>query len=320
MDVPISIGVIVTVAMSLYETATGGEHAYFDGAVMLLFFLLAGRFLDSVMRARAEDSVAALLRRVPSEATVLIDGKLVRRRVDMLLPGDVLFVAAGERIAADGIVIEGSSNIDRAHITGESLPERIASGGRVLAGTINLSRPLTVRATAVGNQTAIADIARLMEQASGSKSLYVRIADRAARLYAPAVHSLAAHDFARLDAGGRGRPSIAADRGCGLDHHLPMRARPCRSDCAGGHRGRADEAGHFGERRLGAGAAGDCRHRSARQDRNRDARSPRCFGPAGEGRRARYPCSACSRQPPSARPFRDLHPGGCRGGEGRSDR
>ena len=192
MDVPISIGVIVTVAMSLYETATGGEHAYFDGAVMLLFFLLAGRFLDSVMRARAEDSVAALLRRVPNEATVLIDGKLVRRRVDMLLPGDVLFVAAGERIAADGIVIEGGSNIDRAHITGESLPERIASGGRVLAGTINLSRPLTVRATAVGNQTAIADIARLMEQASGSKSLYVRIADRAARLYAPAVHSIAA--------------------------------------------------------------------------------------------------------------------------------
>jgi Cu2+-exporting ATPase len=195
MDVPISIGVIVTVAMSLYETATGGEHAYFDGAVMLLFFLLAGRFLDSVMRARAEDSVAALLRRVPSEATVLINGKQVRRRVEMLLPGDLLFVAAGERIAADGVVVEGSSNIDRAHITGESLPDRIASGGRVLAGTINLSRPLTIRATAVGNQTAIADIARLMEQASGSKSLYVRIADRAARLYAPAVHSLAALTF-----------------------------------------------------------------------------------------------------------------------------
>jgi Cu2+-exporting ATPase len=113
----------------------------------------------------------------------------------MLLPGDLLFVAAGERIAADGTVLEGSSDVDRAHITGESLPERIAPGANVLAGTINLSRPLTVRATAVGNQTAIADIARLMEQASGSKSLYVRIADRAARLYAPAVHSLAAMTF-----------------------------------------------------------------------------------------------------------------------------
>lgn len=196
MDVPISIGVIVTVAMSLYETATGGPHAYFDGATMLLFFLLAGRFLDSVMRAKAEDSVAALLRRVPGEATVIVDGRQERRKVDTLMPGDLLFVAAGERIAVDGVVIEGSSEVDRALITGESLPEEVAIGHSVLAGTINLARPLTIRATAVGNDTAIADIVRLMEQASGSKSLYVRIADRAARLYAPAVHSLAALTFA----------------------------------------------------------------------------------------------------------------------------
>ncbi len=196
MDVPISIGVLVTVAMSLYETATGGEHAYFDGAVMLLFFLLAGRFLDSVMRAKAEDSVAALLRRVPSEATVLVDGRHEQRRVDALMPGDVLCVAAGERIAADGVVIDGTSEIDRALITGESLPDPVAEGQSVLAGTINLARPLKVRATAVGEGTAIADIVRLMEQARGSKLLYVRLADRAARLYAPAVHSLAALTFA----------------------------------------------------------------------------------------------------------------------------
>ena len=195
MDVPIAIGVLVTTAMSLYETATGGDHAYFDGAVMLLFFLLAGRFLDSVMRARAEDSVAALLRRVPGEASVLVDGQPVRRAVASLMPGDLILVAAGERIAADGIVVDGSSEVDRALITGESLPEAVAVGQDVLAGTINLARPLTIRATAVGQQTAIADIVRLMEQARGSKSLYVRIADRAARLYAPAVHSLAALSF-----------------------------------------------------------------------------------------------------------------------------
>lgn len=195
MDVPISIGVIVTTAMSLYETATDGPHAYFDGVVMLLFFLLAGRFLDSVMRAKAEDSIAALLRRVPGEASVLVDGQPVRRLVDSLEPGDLLLVAAGERIAADGIVTSGSSEIDRALITGESLPETVAEGSPVLAGTINLARPLTIRATAVGQSTAIADIVRLMNQASGSKSLYVRIADRAARLYAPAVHSLAAVSF-----------------------------------------------------------------------------------------------------------------------------
>lgn len=195
MDVPISIGVIVTLAMSLYETATGGPHAYFDGVVMLLFFLLAGRYLDSVMRARAEDSIAALLRRVPPEATIVIDGVHQRRRVEELMPGDLVFVAAGERIAVDGRVIEGRSEIDRALITGESLPEQVRVGCPVLAGTINLAGPITVKASAVGGDTTIADIVRLMEEASGSKSLYVRIADRAARLYAPAVHSLAALSF-----------------------------------------------------------------------------------------------------------------------------
>ena len=195
MDVPISIGVILTVALSLYETATGGPHAYFDGAVMLLFFLLSGRYLDSLMRARAEDSVGALLRRVPGEATVVQRSRQFRRSVSELMPGDILLVAAGERIAVDGEVIEGSSEVDQSLVTGESLPISITAGAAVLAGTINLARPITVRASAVGQATGIASIARLMEAASQSKSTMVGIADRAARLYAPAVHSLAALSF-----------------------------------------------------------------------------------------------------------------------------
>jgi Cu2+-exporting ATPase len=195
MDVPISIGVLLTVAMSLYETAAGNRHAYFDGAVMLLFFLLAGRFLDSLMRAKAEDSVAALLRRVPGEATVIAGTGHERRPVDTLMPGDVLLVAAGERIAVDGIVTRGSSEIDQALVTGESLPVAVAAGVPVLAGTINLARPIEVRASAVADDTSIAEIARLMEAASQSRSRMVGIADRAARLYAPAVHSLAALTF-----------------------------------------------------------------------------------------------------------------------------
>ncbi len=196
MDVPISIGLIVTVGMSLYETATGGPHAYFDGAVMLLFFLLAGRFLDSVMRARAENSIAALLRRVPIEATLLLgSGRFERRSIDSFLPGDLVLVAAGERIAVDGKVVEGTSDIDRSLVTGESLPVSVGPGGGVLAGTINLAHPLTIRTTAVAGETAIADIVRLMEEAGQGKSRYVRIADRAARLYAPSVHSLAALSF-----------------------------------------------------------------------------------------------------------------------------
>jgi Cu2+-exporting ATPase len=197
MDVPISIGVILTTLMSLYETATGGAHAYFDGAVMLLFFLLAGRFLDSTMRAKARDSVTALLRRVPSDTLVLApDGASVRTPVADLTAGMRVVVAAGERVPADGVIESGASVIDRALVTGESAPEPVETGAAVLAGTINMAAPLVVRITKAGDDTAIADIARLMESAHQVKSRYVKIADRASRLYAPAVHTLALLSFA----------------------------------------------------------------------------------------------------------------------------
>jgi Cu2+-exporting ATPase len=192
MDVPISIGVTLTAAMSLYETAIGGAHAYFDGAVMLLFFLLAGRFLDSAMRARAADGVAALMRRVPTDVLVrLPDGSTQRRLAAELAPGMRLMVAAGERIGADGVVERGRSSVDRSLVTGESVAVAVEAGDTVLAGTINLTGPLTIRVTAAGDATMVADIARLMENATQGKSRYVRIADRASRLYAPAVHTLA---------------------------------------------------------------------------------------------------------------------------------
>ncbi len=192
MDVPISIGVILTTLMSLYETATGGVHAYFDGAVMLLFFLLAGRFLDSVMRARARDSISALLRHVPADAQVLAaDGTATRRPIADLSAGMRILVAAGERIPADGVVETGTSMIDRSLVTGESAPDPVGPDGDVLAGTVNIGAPLVVRVTRAGDDTAIADIARLMESAHQVKSVYVRVADRASRLYAPAVHTLA---------------------------------------------------------------------------------------------------------------------------------
>jgi Cu2+-exporting ATPase len=205
MDVPISIGVVLTTLMSLYETATGGAHAYFDGAIMLIFFLLAGRFLDSVMRARAQDGVAALLRHVPDCVTLVMpDGSTRAVAAAEVEPGMRILVAAGERIGVDGLIEQGASDVDRSLVTGESAPEAVAAGGTVLAGTVNLTAPLTVRATAAGPDTVIADIARLMETAGQSKSRYVRIADRASRLYAPAVHSLAALSFLGWYAAGAG--------------------------------------------------------------------------------------------------------------------
>jgi Cu2+-exporting ATPase len=166
MDVPITIGVSLACSVSLYETITHGPHAYFDGAVMLLFFLLAGRFLDGVMRARAEDGVAALQRqRAPRGLVMSADGKSEWRDADELAPGMKLLVAAGEAFAADGTVVEGSSSVDRALVTGESASESVGPGAAILAGTINLAAPLKIKVCAAGKATAIAGIARLMEAA-----------------------------------------------------------------------------------------------------------------------------------------------------------
>lgn len=197
MDVPISIGVVLASALSLYETATHGPHAYFDGAVMLLFFLLAGRWLDSVMRDRARDGATALLKQsAPGALVIDTDGQTRWRDAQSLAPGMRMIVAAGERLAADGVIEKGHSRFDLALLTGESAPEPAGPGDVVHAGTLNIVAPITVRVTAAGADTAIADIARMMENAAQARSRYVRIADRAARFYAPAVHTLAALSFA----------------------------------------------------------------------------------------------------------------------------
>ena len=196
MDVPISIGVILATALSLYETATGGGHAYFESAVMLLFFLLAGRTLDAVMRDRTRAGIGALLGRMGKSASVIgPDGTTRRVAAAELDPGMLVLVAAGEALAADGEVEDGTSSIDNAMLTGESAPEPVGPGSTVHAGAINLAAPIRVRLTRVSEDTALAEIARLMDEAGQSRSSYVRIADRASRLYAPVVHSLAALAF-----------------------------------------------------------------------------------------------------------------------------
>ncbi|MFN5819431.1 MAG: HAD-IC family P-type ATPase, partial [Novosphingobium sp.] len=193
MDVPISIGVTLATGLSLYETATGGHEAWFDGTLMLLLFLLAGRVLDAMMRDRARAGVDALLRQAaPGAMVVGRTGAIEWVAARDLVPGMVMRVAAGERLAADGIIATGQSRFDRSLLTGESVPVAMLAGDTVHAGTLNLEAPVDVKVTAAGSDTSLAEIARLMEAAGQVRSRYVRIADRASRLYAPAVHTLAA--------------------------------------------------------------------------------------------------------------------------------
>jgi len=196
MDVPISIGVTLASVVSLHEAWVGEQHAYFDSAITLLFFLLIGRYLDRRARGRARQAVQALLALGARSATVIApDGRTTSRRVDRLVPGDVLVVAAGERLAADGIVADGRSLLDTALVSGESVPHPAGPGTQVFAGMVNLGTPLRVRVTAAGERTLLSEIVRLVEAAERGRSRFVAIADRLARAYAPVVHMTALLTF-----------------------------------------------------------------------------------------------------------------------------
>jgi len=197
MDVPISIGVTLATVLSLYETVTGGAEAWFDGTLMLLLFLLAGRALDAAMRDKARAGVDALLRQAaPGALVVGRDGSVEWLAAPQLVVGMVMRVAAGERLAADGEIVSGQTRLDNSLLTGESAPVAAAVGSAVHAGTLNLDGAIDVRVTAAGQGTTLAEIAKLMDASGQARSKYVRIADRASRLYAPAVHTLAALSFA----------------------------------------------------------------------------------------------------------------------------
>ncbi|MGI9407823.1 MAG: heavy metal translocating P-type ATPase, partial [Hyphomicrobiaceae bacterium] len=185
MDVPISLAVLLAVGMSIVESIRGGPHAYFDASVMLLFFLLIGRYLDHVMRERARGAVKQLSALASKGATVIqADGQMQYVHLADIFEGLRISVAAGERVPVDGIVISGRSDVDRSFVTGESEAQLISPGDPVEGGTLNLTAPLEIRATRTADRSFLAEVTQMMEAAEQGKSRFVRIADRFARIYA----------------------------------------------------------------------------------------------------------------------------------------
>ncbi len=197
MDVPISIGVILTLVISFSEIILNGRDVYFDAAVSLLFLLLIGRWLEHVLRGKARSAAADLLAMQAPTATRL-DGEGRERAIPLadVRPGDRLRVRPGERIPVDGVLEDGRSEIDNSLLTGESAPESVAAGDICRAGALNLSGLLTLKAEARSEDSALASIARLVDAGTQSRSRYVRLADKAAALYVPIVHSAAFLTFA----------------------------------------------------------------------------------------------------------------------------
>lgn len=167
------------------------EHLYFESAAMILTLITLGKYLEARAKGKTSDAIARLMELAPGTATVLRDGQEVQVPLETLAAGDILVVKAGERIPVDGIITEGHASLDESAITGESLPQEKTAGDPVTGATISRSGHFLMRATRVGEDTTLAQIIRLVDEASSSKAPISRLADRISGIFVPAVIAIA---------------------------------------------------------------------------------------------------------------------------------
>ncbi|MDO9450883.1 MAG: heavy metal translocating P-type ATPase [Rugosibacter sp.] len=194
MDVPVALGVGSAFAASLWATLSGSGEVYFDSVTMFVFFLLSGRYLEMMARQKAVRSVETLARAIPTLATRFVrwpEAACERVATAELHVGDVIQLAPGESIPADGEVVEGVSAADESLLTGESRPLPKMVGDALIGGSVNVNSPLAMRVLRLGEDTRLAAITRLMERAAAEKPQVVHMADRIAARFVVAVLLLA---------------------------------------------------------------------------------------------------------------------------------
>ena len=191
MDTLIALGTLSAYGYSVVALLLGGHELYFESAALIIAFLVLGRFFEARAKRRAGSAIRALLELGAKQARVLVDGQ--ERLVDVadVHPGDLVRVRPGEKVPVDGVVVDGASAVDESMLTGESVPVDKAPGDTVAGATVNTAGVLTVRATAVGADTALARIVRLVEDAQAGKGDIQRLADRVAGVFVPVVIGVA---------------------------------------------------------------------------------------------------------------------------------
>jgi Cu+-exporting ATPase len=199
MDTLVSIGTLAAYLWSAFVVITGSTghghgsgHVYFEVAAAVTVFLLAGRYAEAKAKRAAGSALRALLSLGAKEATVMRDGTEVRISAGELAVGDVIVVRPGERVAADGVVIDGASALDTSAMTGESVPADVSAGNSVLGGALNTYGRILVRASRVGADTQLARMARMVVDAQTGKASIQRLADRVSAVFVPAVLVIAA--------------------------------------------------------------------------------------------------------------------------------
>ncbi|MGH3104188.1 MAG: heavy metal translocating P-type ATPase [Gaiellaceae bacterium] len=192
MDTLISIGTLAAWAWSAVVLVAGlDEHSYFEVGAVITTLILLGRYFEARARRRSGEAIRALLELGAKEARVLRDGEELLVPISELRVGDVFVVRPGEKVATDGLVVEGASAVDQSMLTGESLPVEVSPGSEVAGATINSHGRLIVRATRVGADTALAQIARLVAEAQAGKAPIQRLVDRVSAVFVPVVIAIA---------------------------------------------------------------------------------------------------------------------------------
>ena len=196
MDTLVSLGSTAAFALSIYGALTGGA-TYFETASAIITLIYAGKYLEARARVKSSDSMRALLELRPALAhRRSADGTMDEVSVELLRAGDELHVAPGEHVPVDGVVIEGTSAVDRSMLTGEAMPVDVHAGSLLEQGTLNGDGALWMRATAVGAGTQLAAIVEIVRRAQGSTPPVQRLADRVAGIFVPAIIAIALATFA----------------------------------------------------------------------------------------------------------------------------
>ncbi|HDZ57620.1 MAG TPA: cadmium-translocating P-type ATPase [Pseudomonas xinjiangensis] len=184
MDVSVSLAIGGAYLAGIWATVTNTGEIYFDSVTMFAFFLLAGRYLERRARQRTVESTARLVNLLPPSALRLAaNGQTQRVMLDEVRPGDLLDIKPGESIPTDGIIVQGISSVDESALSGEYLPLTKRVDDPVVAGTLNVEGPLRIRVSAVGEETRLSAIVRLLERAQSDKPRLAQIADQTAQYF-----------------------------------------------------------------------------------------------------------------------------------------
>jgi heavy metal translocating P-type ATPase len=198
MESLLALGILSAYLLSAAQTMRGQTHLYFDTAAAIVTLVLAGKMVERAAKDRASRSIALLYRLMPKKVRVLTAAGERFVSIDALTTGQVFLVKAGERFPADGIVVDGETHVDESLLSGESAPVPKRAGDAVASGSLNAGGVIQVRATRIGDESALAQIIRLVERALASRAPIERTVDRVSRIFVPSVVLLALVEFAVL--------------------------------------------------------------------------------------------------------------------------